>query len=87
MIIDEEEEANTTDSPFKLTTYRIFCDALVATGTSEEEVFGTTSQGILKWLKYLTKFFMPTSPIWSNLLLGKLFFHHIIISILTILLV
>jgi hypothetical protein len=71
MIIDEEEEANTTDSPFKSVINRIFQDALDLTGISIEEAFGATSRGILKWLKYLTKFFMPTSPIWSNLLLGK----------------
>jgi len=71
MVIDEEEEANTTESPFKSVVYRIFHDALAVTGISVEEALGATSQGILKWLKYLTKFFMPTSPIWSNLLLGK----------------
>jgi hypothetical protein len=71
MIIDEEEEANTTDSPFKSVITQIVHDALVATDIPVEEAFGATSQGILKWLKYLTKFFMPTSPIWSNLLIGK----------------
>jgi len=71
VIDEEEEEANTTESPFKSVVNRIFHDALAVTGISVEEALGATSQGILKWLKYLTKFFMPTSPIWSNLLLGK----------------
>jgi preprotein translocase subunit SecY len=78
MIIDEEEEANTIDSPFKSVINQIFHEALVIINISEEEALGSTSQGILKWLKYLTKYFMPTSPIWSNLLIGRSIFLTLI---------
>ncbi|CAF4236445.1 unnamed protein product, partial [Adineta steineri] len=70
-IVNEEEEANTTESPFKIVVNQIFQDVLTDTGIHVEEVFGISSRGILQWFKYLTKFFMPTLPIWSTLLLGK----------------
>ena len=73
MVVDEEQEANATDSPFKSTTNEIFRKALLTLGLAVETVFDNECKGILKWFKYLTKFFMPTSPIWSNLLLGKYF--------------
>jgi hypothetical protein len=36
-----------------------------------KEARGRTSGGIMKWFKYLTTYFMSTTPIWSNLLLGN----------------
>ncbi|CAF4076111.1 unnamed protein product [Adineta steineri] len=75
-IVNEEEEANTTESPFKIVVNQIFQDVLTDTGIQVEEVFGISSRGILQWFKYLTKFFMPTLPIWSTLLLGDLTRHR-----------
>ncbi|CAF0902184.1 unnamed protein product [Adineta steineri] len=75
-IVNEEEEANTTESPFKIVVNQIFQDVLTDTGIHVEEVFGISSRGILQWFKYLTKFFMPTLPIWSTLLLGDLTRHR-----------
>ncbi len=71
LIVDEEQETNATDSRFKSTINRIFDDALIVIGISKEDAHGATPAGILKWFKYLTKYFMPTAPIWSNMLLGK----------------
>ena len=70
VLIDEEREANAIDSSFKADINKIFQDALILTGISMEEVQNTPPQGIMRWFKYLTVFFMPTLPIWSNLLLG-----------------
>ena len=70
MVIDEEQEANATNSPFKVDINKIFQDALIVTGISTEEIQSNSHRGILKWFKYLTPYFMPTLPIWSNLLLG-----------------
>ncbi|CAF5127330.1 unnamed protein product, partial [Rotaria sp. Silwood1] len=69
IVIDEEQEANATNSPFKSVIKKIFQDALNITGILVEEAEGVALQSILKWFKYLTNFFMPTLPIWSNLLL------------------
>ncbi|CAF2137982.1 unnamed protein product [Rotaria magnacalcarata] len=76
IVIDEELEANATNSPFKSAIQKIFQDALDVIGISIEEAQGVPLQSILKWFKYLTNFFMPTLPIWSNLLLGDLTRHH-----------
>jgi hypothetical protein len=73
VIVDEEKETNSTDSPFKSIFNKIFRDALVVTGLSTEDLYGKSSTGILKWFQYLNKYFMPMAPIWSNLLLGKFF--------------
>src|SRR5690349_19388687 len=73
IIVDEEQESNSTNSPFKSVIIKNFHDALAVAGISTEDAFGKSASGILKWFHYLTKYFMPTSPIWSNLLLGKLF--------------
>jgi hypothetical protein len=27
--------------------------------------------GIYEWFDYLTKYFLPTAPMWSNMLLGN----------------
>ncbi|CAF1593854.1 unnamed protein product [Rotaria magnacalcarata] len=59
MVIDEEQQFNTMDSPFKSTI-----------------IHDRTSRGILKWFRYLIFSFMPTTPIWSNLLLGDLSRHN-----------
>jgi hypothetical protein len=40
------------------------------TGISIDDVSRNSASGILKWFHYLTKYFMPTLPVWSNLLLG-----------------
>ncbi|CAF2986039.1 unnamed protein product [Rotaria sp. Silwood2] len=76
-MVDEEQETNGTTSKFKTVINKIFYDALIDTGISKEDVFGARSSGILKWFKYLTRYFMPTAPIWSNMLLGKSFFFKI----------
>lgn len=71
--MDEEQEANATDSPFKSTVNQIFREALSKSGLSIELMCGDQCTGILKWFKYLTHYFMPTLPVWSNLLLGTKF--------------
>ncbi|CAF4455530.1 unnamed protein product [Rotaria sp. Silwood2] len=76
-MVDEEQETNGTTSKFKTVINKIFYDALIDTGISKEDVFGARSSGILKWFKYLTRYFMSTAPIWSNVLLGKSFFFKI----------
>ncbi|CAF4164381.1 unnamed protein product [Rotaria sp. Silwood2] len=76
LVVDEEKEANATDSPFKIDINNIFRDAIHIIGVSLEDVLGTASQGILRWFKYLINFFMPTLPIWSNLLIGDLGRHR-----------
>ena len=68
MVIDEEQEVNTTNSPFKVDINKIFQDSLNSIGISTEEIQSNGHRGILKWLKYLTHYFVPTLPIWSNLL-------------------
>ncbi|CAF4732383.1 unnamed protein product [Rotaria sp. Silwood1] len=73
IVIDEEQEANATNSPFKSVIKKIFHDALNITGILVEEAQGVALQSILKWFKYLTNFIMPTLPIWSNLDLTR---HH-----------
>jgi hypothetical protein len=73
VVLDEEQETNSTNSPFKSDINKNFRDALATTGISTEDAFGKSTSGILKWFNYLTKYFMPTSPVWSNLLLGKNF--------------
>lgn len=70
IILDEEEETNSTNSPFKTVINSIFRDALLHFGMSIDDLSGKSASGILKWFRYLTKYFMPTLPVWSNLLLG-----------------
>ena len=70
MIIDEEQEANATNSLFEVDINKIFQDSLNSIDISTEEIQSNGHRGILKWLKYLTHYFMPSLPIWSNLLLG-----------------
>ncbi|CAF1368369.1 unnamed protein product, partial [Rotaria sordida] len=76
IIVDEEQETNGTKSKFKTVINKIFYDALIDTGISKEDVFGARSSAVLKWFKYLTRYFMPTAPIWSNMLLGNLSRHR-----------
>ncbi|CAF3777950.1 unnamed protein product [Rotaria sordida] len=76
IIVDEEKETIGTNSKFKTVINKIFYDALIDTGVSKEDVFGARSSGILKWFKYLNRYFMPTAPIWSNMLLGNLSRHR-----------
>ena len=57
-----------------MTMNQIFFDALAIYGISMDEVHGKASNGTLKWFKYLTTFFIPTLPVWSNLLLGIIFY-------------
>ncbi|CAF1441600.1 unnamed protein product [Adineta ricciae] len=71
IVVDEEQETNSTDSAFKTTINEIFSHTLSACNLSNEDMSGKNCHGILKWFKYLVKYFMPTLPIWSNLLLGK----------------
>ncbi|CAF4999893.1 unnamed protein product, partial [Rotaria sp. Silwood1] len=76
IIVDEEQETNSTNSKFKTVINKIFYDALIDTGISKEDVFGARASGILKWFKYLNRYFMPTAPIWSNMLLGNASRHR-----------
>ncbi|CAM4769922.1 unnamed protein product [Rotaria magnacalcarata] len=76
IIVDEEKEANATDSPFKSIINGTFHDVLATYSISITEIRDKKSRGILKWFKYLTASFMPTLPIWSNLLLGDLNRHR-----------
>ncbi|CAF1488393.1 unnamed protein product, partial [Adineta steineri] len=76
IILDEEEETNRTNSPFKSVINDIFGDALSMTGVSIDDVSKNSGSGILKWFHYLTKYFMPTLAVWSNLLLGDLTRHR-----------
>ncbi|CAF2090284.1 unnamed protein product [Rotaria magnacalcarata] len=75
-LIDEEKEANATDSPFKSIINGTFHDVLATYSISITEIRDKKSRGILKWFKYLTASFMPTLPIWSNVLLGDLNRHR-----------
>ncbi|CAF4221628.1 unnamed protein product [Rotaria sp. Silwood2] len=70
-IIDEERESNSTDSPFKTEINKIYHDALIFVGISSQKQADNTRKGILNLFKYLTNYFMPTLPIWSNLLLEE----------------
>ena len=70
MVTDEEQEVNATNSPFKVDINKIFQASLNSIGISTEEIQSNGHRDILKWLKYLTHYFMPTLPILSNLLLG-----------------
>ncbi|CAF4583183.1 unnamed protein product [Rotaria socialis] len=76
IIVDEEKEANATDSPFKSIINGTFHDVLATYSIWITEIRDKKSRGILKWFKYLTASFMPTLPIWSNLLLGDLNRHR-----------
>lgn len=76
VVVDEEQEANATESPFKSTISNVFNNILIAHGTSMNEVKDKSSRGILKWFKYLTSAFLPTLPIWSNLLLGNILYFR-----------
>ncbi|CAF3205771.1 unnamed protein product [Rotaria sp. Silwood2] len=69
--IDEEQNANATNSPFKFTINQIFSDILKSYGISMEEVRNKNSRGIFKWFKYLTTSFMPTLPICHILLFAS----------------
>lgn len=71
-MFDEELEANATDSPFKSIIGQIYREALTELGASVDVATGDQSNGILRWFKYLTQYFMPTAPVWSNLLLGEI---------------
>ncbi|CAF0802050.1 unnamed protein product [Rotaria sordida] len=73
--IDEEQQANSIDSPFKSTITKLFYDILRLYSISIKQVHDRSSRGILRWFKYLIVSFMPTTPIWSNLLLGNLSRH------------
>ncbi|CAF1474300.1 unnamed protein product, partial [Adineta steineri] len=55
---------------------QIFNDALITSGISMKNSCSANTHNILNWFKYLTRFFMPTLPIWSNLLIGDLTRHH-----------
>ena len=70
-MVDEEQEANATDSPFKSIVGQIYRETLIGMGISVGTVSGDECKGILRWFKYLTHYFMPTAPIWSNLLLRE----------------
>ena len=72
MVIDEEQQVNAMDSPFKSTISKLFYDVLKFYDIPIKKVHDRTSRGILKWFRYLIVSFMPTTPIWSNLLLGNL---------------
>lgn len=74
-MIDEEEELAATDSPFKLHIDAIFSEALKTCGVSDTAI-DKSRRDIMRWFKYLTTSFMPTLPIWSNLLLGSVFSHR-----------
>lgn len=73
VVIDEEEEMNSTNSPFKVVLNEIFENCLKDVGISVDEAEKPARHGILRWFKYLTTSFLPTIPVWSNLLLGR--FH------------
>ncbi|CAF3514356.1 unnamed protein product [Rotaria sp. Silwood1] len=75
MVIDEEQQVNSMDSPFKSTITKLFHDVLSLYSISMKQVNDKSSRGILRWFKYLINSFMPTTPIWCNLLLGNLTRH------------
>jgi hypothetical protein len=69
-VIDEESLLNASDSPFKSILSKIYHQSLEQFGIAPSRSTGTRQSGILGWLDYLIKYFLPTAPIWSNLLLG-----------------
>jgi hypothetical protein len=70
-ITDEEVLLNTTDSPFKNILTTIYHQCLEQFDISVSHTTKTKRSGILGWLHYLITYFLPTAPIWSNLLLGN----------------
>lgn len=69
-ILDEENETNSTNSPFKSIINDIFRDSLIMMGISIDDASRKSTSGILKWFNYLNTYSMPILPVWSNLLLG-----------------
>jgi hypothetical protein len=68
---------NATDSPFKVILNEIFEQCLKDFEISLDEARKPARHGILRWFKYLTTSFLPTIPVWSNLLLGEFYLHQI----------
>ncbi|CAF3701085.1 unnamed protein product [Adineta steineri] len=74
-VIDEETLLNTANSPFKDVLTTIYHQSLEQFNIARSTSIKDHRSGILGWLNYLIKYFLPTSPIWSNLLLGDLKRH------------
>ncbi|CAF3542908.1 unnamed protein product, partial [Rotaria socialis] len=76
-IIDEEEELNKADSPFKQELQAIYNECLT-TCIKNNGAFSSSdkaSKGTRQWLSYINQRCIPTIPIWSNILLGNLSRH------------
>lgn len=73
-MIDEEEELNKTDSPFKQELQAIYneCLAVYIKNNGSLVPSDKITKGIRQWLSYMNQRCIPTIVIWSNLLLGGL---------------
>ncbi|CAF3628835.1 unnamed protein product [Rotaria sordida] len=76
-IIDEEEELNKADSPFKRELQAIYNKCLEACIKNYGNLSSSDKavKGIRQWLSFINQRCIPTIPIWSNLLLGNLSRH------------
>ncbi|CAF2146074.1 unnamed protein product [Rotaria magnacalcarata] len=71
-IIDEEEELNKADSPFKQELQAIYKECLT-TCIKNNGAFSSSdkaSKGTRQWLSYINQQCISTIPIWPNILLG-----------------
>ncbi|CAF4271109.1 unnamed protein product [Rotaria magnacalcarata] len=76
-IIDEEEELNKADSPFKQELQAIYKECLT-TCIKNNGAFSSSdkaSKGTRQWLSYINQQCISTIPIWPNILLGNLSRH------------
>ncbi|CAF1903255.1 unnamed protein product, partial [Rotaria magnacalcarata] len=76
-IIDEEEELNKADSPFKQELQAIYNECLT-TCIKNNGTFSSSdkaSKGTRQWLSHINQQCIPPIPIWSNILLGNLSRH------------
>lgn len=59
------------NSPFKSILTDIYDRCLTEFELSHSTTTKDDPYGIFQWFNYLIKYFLPTTPIWSNLLLGN----------------
>ncbi|CAF3060330.1 unnamed protein product [Rotaria sp. Silwood2] len=69
--IDEEEELNEANSPFKIELQAIYCECLEASIRNDGNLSSFEKiKGARQWLSCINQRCIPTIPIWSNILLG-----------------
>jgi len=59
------------DSPFKSILTKIYDQCLNDFNLSCIQMKKDDQYGIWKWFNYLLTYFLPTAPIWSNMLMGN----------------